>query len=165
LAKIFGTFTCGPYPEPVKQALIFPVTLHGSGPGNYLLVTGVSSRRSLDEKYLLFYDLLTSSVSNALTKARANDEERKKAEALAEIDKAKTVFFSNISHEFRTPLTLILGSLEELLNKRAGEIAVSDKEAIDISHRNAMRLLRLVNNLLDFSRIEAGRVQAQYQPI
>ncbi len=163
LGKIFETFNCGPYPEPPKQALVFPVTLPGTDHNKYLLVTGVSSRRSLDEKYLLFYDLLTASITNALTKARAQDEERKKAEALAEIDKAKTVFFSNISHEFRTPLTLMLGSLEELLNKRNGEIETLDNEAIETSHRNAMRLLRLVNNLLDFSRIEAGRVQARYQ--
>ncbi|MEO5603280.1 MAG: ATP-binding protein [Cyclobacteriaceae bacterium] len=163
LGKIFGTFDCGPYAEPPEQALVFPVTLHGTDHNNYVLVAGVSSRRNLDEKCRLFYELLSASVTNALTKARAYDEERKKAEALAEIDKAKTVFFSNISHEFRTPLTLMLGSLEELLNKRNGEIAVSDKEAIETSHRNAMRLLRLVNNLLDFSRIEAGRVQAQYQ--
>ena len=163
LGKIFGTFDCGPYAEPPEQAMVFPVTLHGTAQNNYFLVAGVSSRRSLDEKYLSFYELLSSSVSNALTKAKAYEEERKKAEALAEIDKAKTVFFSNISHEFRTPLTLMLGSLEELLNKHTGEIAVSGKEAIETSHRNAMRLLRLVNNLLDFSRIEAGRVQAQYQ--
>ncbi|MEJ7766651.1 MAG: ATP-binding protein [Chitinophagaceae bacterium] len=163
LADIFGTFNCGPYPEPPEQALVFPVTLHGTAHNNYFLVAGVSSRRRLDEKCLLFYEILTSSVNNALIKARAHEEERKKAEALAEIDKAKTVFFSNISHEFRTPLTLMLGSLEELLNKRSDEIRVSDKEAIETSHRNAMRLLRLVNNLLEFSRIESGKVQAQYQ--
>ncbi len=163
LAEIFGTFNCGPYPEPPKQALVFPVILPGAAHNNYFLVAGVSSRRSLDEKYLLFFELLTASITNALTKARAHDEERKKAEALAEIDKAKTVFFSNISHEFRTPLTLILGSLEESLNKRNGEIGGSVKDAIKTSHRNAMRLLKMVNNLLDFSRLEAGRVQAQYQ--
>ncbi|MEJ7625448.1 MAG: ATP-binding protein [Ferruginibacter sp.] len=163
LGKIFETFNCGPYPEAPHQALIFPITLPGTTHNNYLLVTGVSSRRSLDEKYRLFYDLLAEAIKNALAKARAYEEERKKSEALAKIDKAKTVFFSNISHEFRTPLTLMIGSLEEVLNKRTGEIALSDKEAIETSHRNAMRLLRLVNNLLDFSRIEAGRVQAQYQ--
>jgi len=163
LSNTFGTFQCGPYPEPPKQALIFPVNLHGTSHRNYFLVVGVSSRRDLDEKYRVFYELLTASIANALTKARAQDEERKKAEALAELDKAKTVFFSNISHEFRTPLTLMLGSLEELLNKRTDEIAGADKVAIETAHRNAMRLLRLVNNLLDFSRIEAGKVHAQYQ--
>jgi PAS domain S-box-containing protein len=162
LGKIFGTFTCGPYLNPPEQALVFPVTLHGTA-HNFFLVAGVSSRRNLDKKYRLFYELLSESVTNALTKARAYEEERKKAEALAEIDKAKTLFFSNISHEFRTPLTLILGSLEELLSKRSGEIAPTDKGSLETSHRNAMRLLKLVNNLLDFSRLEAGRVQAHYQ--
>jgi PAS domain S-box-containing protein len=163
LETIFGKFSCGPYPEAPQQALIFPITLPGNAHNNYLLVTGVSSRRNLDEKYRLFYELLAEAIKNALAKAKAYEEERKKSETLAEIDKAKTIFFSNISHEFRTPLTLMLGSLEELLNKPSDEIALSDKVAIETSHRNALRLLRLVNNLLDFSSIEAGKGQAQYQ--
>ncbi|MEJ7644643.1 MAG: ATP-binding protein [Chryseolinea sp.] len=163
LTKIFGAFNCGPYAEAPEQALVFPVSHNGTDRKNYVLIAGVSSRRNLDEKYMLFYELLSASVTNALTKARAYDEERRKAEALAEIDKAKTVFFSNISHEFRTPLTLMLGSLEGLLNRGDDVVRASEKEAIETSHRNAVRLLRLVNNLLDFSRIEAGRVQAHYQ--
>ncbi len=160
LGKIFGTFTCGPYPEAPHQALIFPITLAGTTNDKYLLVAGVSSRRSLDEKYRLFYELLAEAIKNALVKARAYEEERKKAEALAEIDKAKTAFFSNVSHEFRTPLTLMLGSLEEMLKN--GKREEGDKEAVETTHRNALRLLRLVNNLLDFSRIEAGKAKLQY---
>ncbi|MEA2778351.1 MAG: hypothetical protein QOF90_3757, partial [Acetobacteraceae bacterium] len=91
------------------------------------------------------------------------EAERRRAEALAEIDQAKTAFSSNVSHEFRTPLTLMLGPLEE-------EIASLDRdrpaaaERLSMVHRNGLRLLRLVNTLLDFSRIEAGRVQARFQP-
>ena len=161
LGKIFGTFTCGPYPESPNQALIFPITLTGNTHNNYLLVAGVSSRRSLDEKYRLFYALLAEATKNALAKARAYQEERNKAEALAEIDKAKTAFFSNVSHEFRTPLTLMLGSLEEMLKN--GKRESNDKEALQTTHRNALRLLRLVNNLLDFSSIEAGKTRMQYR--
>ena len=160
LAKIFGRFSCGPYDEPPAQAMVFPVTLNGTDHSKYILVTGVSSRRGLDEKYLSFYDLLTAAVTNALIKARAYEEERKKAESLAEIDKAKTVFFSNISHEFRTPLTLMLSPLEELLNQKKNNFSEIDKGNIETTHRNAIRLLKLVNTLLDFSRIESGRVQA-----
>lgn len=140
--------------------MVFPVTLHGTDHSKYFLVTGVSSRKDLGEKYLSFYDLLAASLTNALTKAKAYEEERKKAEALAEIDKAKTVFFSNISHEFRTPLALVLGPLEELLNRKKNNFSEIDKENIETTHRNATRLLKLVNTLLDFSRIESGRVQA-----
>lgn len=162
LANIFGTFNCGPYPEPPEQALVFPVILPGAAHNNYFLVAGVSSRRSLDEKYLLFYELLAASVTNELAKARVYEEERKKAEALAEIDKAKTVFFSNISHEFRTPLTLMLSPLEELLNQKNNNFSKSEKRNIEITHRNAIRLLKLVNTLLDFSRIESGRQQGVF---
>ena len=162
LAEIFGSFDCGPYPEPPEQALVFPVILPDAAHNNYFLVTGVSSRRRLDEKYLLFYELLTASVTNVLTKARAYEEERKKAEALAEIDKAKMVFFSNISHEFRTPLTLMLSPLEELLNQKNNNFSEGEKENIETTHRNALRLLKLVNTLLDFSRIESGRQQGVF---
>src|SRR6185369_10359739 len=74
-----------------------------------------------------------------------------------------TAFFSNVSHEFRTPLTLMLGPLEEVL-ARPGDDGASCRELVDVAHRNGLRLLRLVNTLLDFSRIEAGRVQASYRP-
>ncbi|HYL19550.1 MAG TPA: EAL domain-containing protein [Burkholderiales bacterium] len=83
---------------------------------------------------------------------------------LAELDVAKTAFFSNISHEFRTPLTLMLGSLEDELGDRGQLLPPARLERIEIAHRNGLRLLKLVNALLDFARIEAGRMQAHYQP-
>jgi PAS domain S-box-containing protein len=82
------------------------------------------------------------------------------AEALAEIDRAKTAFFSNVSHEFRTLLTLILGPIEEMLARANGSFTGS-REELELVHRNTRRLLKLVNTLLDFSRIEAGRVGAR----
>ncbi|HLH26799.1 MAG TPA: HAMP domain-containing sensor histidine kinase [Chloroflexota bacterium] len=107
--------------------------------------------------------MLRDSVTNALTNARNYEEERKRAEALAELDRAKTAFFSNVSHEFRTPLTLMLGPLEDLLTE-ADRLSSSQREQLDLAHRSALRLLKLVNTLLDFSRIEAGRIQAVYEP-
>ena len=96
-----------------------------------------------------------------LANARAYEQERRRAEALAELDRAKTTFFSNVSHEFRTPLTLMLGAAR----RRAGatqphSAAARCAGSIETVHRNGLRLLKLVNTLLDFSRIEAGRVQA-----
>ena len=92
--------------------------------------------------------------------------ERKRAELqVAELDRAKTAFFSNVSHEFRTPLTLLLGPLEDALRTADGTMAPAQRESLEVSHRNALRLLKLVNTLLDFSRIEAGRIQAAFEPV
>ena len=93
--------------------------------------------------------------------ARAYEEERQRAEALAEIDRAKTAFFSNVSHEFRTPLTLLLGPVQDAL---ASPDRSLDADALAAVNRNALRLLKLVNTLLDFARIEAGRAEANYEP-
>ena len=92
---------------------------------------------------------------------RALEAERQRAEALAEIDRAKTMFFSNVSHEFRTPLTLMLGPIEEALANSATPAPV--RTHLELAHRNSLRLLKLVNSLLDFSRIEAGRVEISYE--
>jgi PAS domain S-box-containing protein len=95
---------------------------------------------------------------------RALEVERRRGEALAEIDRAKTRFFANISHEFRTPLTLMLGPLEEMKGMSAGAVVPQPHyPQLDLVHRNGLRLLKLVNTLLDFSRIEAGRVQSLYE--
>lgn len=128
-----------------------------------LLVAGVSPRIQLDESYRGYFDLLRTQLATAIGNARAYEEERKRAEALAEMDRVKTAFFSNVSHEFRTPLTLMLGPIEDLLDQ-ASELPPAALDQIEVVHRNGLRLLRLVNALLDFSRIEAGRVRALYRP-
>jgi signal transduction histidine kinase/DNA-binding response OmpR family regulator len=127
------------------------------------LIVGVNPYRTVDRAYEDFVQLLAGQVAAALGAARAYDAERKRAEALAEIDRAKTAFFSNVSHEFRTPLTLMLGPLEEVLAHPEDDSTVLQGQ-VELAHRNGVRLLRLVNSLLDFSRIEAGRVQANFVP-
>ncbi len=89
------------------------------------------------------------------------EQERHNAESAAELDRAKTEFFTNVSHEFRTPLTLILGPLETLLD---GALEPSQRDILETAWRNALRLQKLVNTLLDFARIEAGRVNARFEP-
>ena len=105
---------------------------------------------------------MANQIGSAIGKARAYEEERKRAEALAELDRAKTLFFSNVSHEFRTPLTLMLGPLEDTLASE--DLPAAERQRLATAHRNSLRLLKLVNSLLDFSRIEAGRAQASYEP-
>ena len=162
LEQVFGGFTCPPYPETPHTAMVLPVKISGQAEVFGFLVAGVSARRALDNSYLNFYNQLSATYTTAITTIYAYEQEQKRAEALAEIDRSKTTFFSNVSHEFRTPLTLMLGPLEELMQQ--DNLDAVSKDHIDATHRNALRLLKLVNNLLDYSRVEAGRIQAIYQP-
>lgn len=159
----FGVMPTSIWPDAPYQALLIPILQANHEFPFAIMCVGVNPYRLLDEGYVSFLSLTADQISNALTNAYSFKQERKRAEALAEIDKAKTLFFSNISHEFRTPLTLMLGPLEELL--KSGAQNPSDQENIAVTHRNAIRLLRLVNALLDFSRIEAGRMKARFEPV
>lgn len=153
----------GPWSDPPRQAVMVPIRSHVAHRSAGVLVAGVSSRLKLDEPYLSFYELLSSQIATTIANARAYEEERKRAEALAELDRAKTVFFGNVSHEFRTPLTLMIGPVEDLLDRSYTELSPATKGQLEIVHRNALRLLKLVNTMLDFSRIEAGRMRANYE--
>ena len=106
-------------------------------------------------EYRTFFKLVSDQGGTAIQNAKAAEDEKKRADALAELDRAKTVFFSNVSHEFRTPLTLMLGPLEDTLAHSEG-LSVEDRERLQVAHRNSLRLLKQVNTLLDFSRIESG---------
>src|SRR5262249_25255653 len=163
LAARFGPLPGGPWPESSEAALILPIAAPGQAHPTGLLVAGLSPRRVVDVDYRSFFDLVAGHLATAIANARAYEEERKRAEALAEIDRAKTAFFSNVSHEFRTPLTLMLGPLEDTLAEDS--LPPGAQERLAVAHRNSLRLLKLVNTLLDFSRIEAGRIQAVYEPV
>jgi GAF domain-containing protein len=153
----------GPYPEPAHTAVVLPLSRPGADRPYGIVVAGVSPRRALDEAYLTFFTLAAEHIATAIANTRAFEEERRRAERLADLDRAKTAFFSNVSHEFRTPLTLMLGPVEELLAD--GDLSAAHRDALTLTHRNALRLRKLVNTLLDFSRIEAGRIEAVYEPV
>ncbi|AGY58384.1 ATP-binding protein [Gloeobacter kilaueensis] len=150
--------------RPPLEATIVPLKSQGQEQPAGFLVAGLSPYRRYDDAYAGFIDLLAGQIAAALANARAYEIERRRAAALAELDRAKTTFFSNVSHEFRTPLTLMLGPLEETLAAPEKSIPAKERERLQMIQRNGQRLLKLVNTLLDFSRIEAGRVQANYQP-
>ena len=159
----FPGLTCGPYPEPITSAVLHALTPAGRRRPVCVMVAGVSSRLPLNEAYRSFYDTIAASVASALASADAHQAERGRAEALAETDRVRTTFFNNVSHEFRTPLTLLLAPLEdELQDLDAGADEVH-RERLELAHRNALRLLVLVNTLLDFSRIENGRLKASFE--
>jgi len=152
----------GFWTQPVVQVALLPVLPAGETGRRGVLVVGLNRYRLLDRSYRDFLGLVAGQVAAAVANADAYEQERRRAESLAEIDRVKTHFFSNVSHEFRTPLTLMLGPLEEALAGAA--LPAGERERLRLVQRNAMRLLKLVNSLLDFSRAEAGRVRAAFEP-
>ncbi|MER7332444.1 MULTISPECIES: SpoIIE family protein phosphatase [unclassified Micromonospora] len=146
--------------DATERALVLPVTAANETVGT--LVVGLARRLPLTDEYRDFFDLVAAQVSRAVAKQQAYEQQRARAAELAALDRAKTSFFANISHEFRTPLTLVLGPLEDLLADPALPEAYTDR--LTTMHRNALRLLKLVNTVLDFSRLESGRLAAHYQP-
>ena len=147
---------------PPSTALLMPIPAMGPEGTAAVLLCAVSPKKKLDDSYRTFFNLVNRQIASSIADARSYEQERQRAEALAELDRAKTVFFSNISHEFRTPLALMLGPLEEILSE--GDLPPQDSARLTMVHRNGLRLLKLVNTLLDFSRIEAGRVRVAYEP-
>ncbi|MDZ8086856.1 MAG: ATP-binding protein [Nostoc sp. DedQUE12b] len=160
----FSSLPCGVWQRSPHQAIAVPIAASGQTGKAGILIAGLNPFRLFDDNYKGFIDLVAAQIAASIANAQAYEEERKRAEALAEIDRAKTVFFSNVSHEFRTPLTLMLGPLEDTLTTCATLLPAKEREQLEMVQRNGLRLLKLVNSLLDFSRIEAGRVQASYEP-
>jgi len=163
LVERFGSVPCGSWDKSPWRALLLPITSQGQDKPAGVIVAGLNPYRPLDVSYAGFINLVAGQIAASIANARAYSAEKKRAEALAEIDRAKTAFFSNVSHEFRTPLTLMLGPLHDLLSRSQTHLSPTAKDQLDLVSRNGARLLRLVNTLLDFSRLEAGRVQAVYQ--
>jgi signal transduction histidine kinase/DNA-binding response OmpR family regulator len=160
-----GALPCGPWSDLPGSAVCVPIT--SSDPKNPagVMIFGISRRKTFDDDYRGFLELAASQMSTAIRTATDYQEERKRAEALAQLDRAKTAFFSNVSHELRTPLTLMLGPVEDILASAGDELNPRWRSDLDLVHRNTQRLLKLVNTLLDFSRIEAGRTQALFEPV
>ena len=150
------------WPDAVTKALLVPFKDSGQSTLAGFVLAGISPRRPLDDDYRSFLQLIANQTGASIAEAEAYAAERRRVQALAELDRAKTAFFSNVSHEFRTPLTLMLAPLETLLTE--SDIAPAVRGQLELAHRNSLRLLKLVNSLLDFSRVEAGRVNARFEP-
>lgn len=162
----------GAWDRPPQRVGILPIAAAGRDRSAGALVIGLNPYRLHDDAYQGFLGLVAGQIAAAVANADSYDAERRRAEALAEIDRAKTAFFSNASHEFRTSLTLMLGPVEQMLAESReqilgaqGEQISASRDDLELIRRNGLRLQKLVNTLLDFSRIEAGRVQATYEPV
>lgn len=164
IQPVFGShLPTGAWQVPATKVIILPVVQASNKDPYGFLIFGFNPYRLLDENYSNFFSQVSDQVATSFANVHMLEEERKRAEALAEIDRAKTIFFSNISHEFRTPLTLIMGPIEDVLNDPATKPI--NKQRMQLASRNALRMQKLVNTLLDFSRIEAGRVDGRYSRV
>ncbi len=159
--QVFHDLPNGYWGDNIHEAVILPFTI--SGNEKYFLLAGLNSRRPFNDHMKAFLETLTTVISNRANDILSLEAERTRAAALEEMDRAKTIFFSNISHEFRTPLTLILGNLEEVLNN--DKLDQSQQQQLKLTQRNALRLLKLVNSLLDFGRLESGKQKPYLQVV
>lgn len=117
---------------------------------------------------LTFIISITASYFNSQNRFREfclNYELEKKNKELAELDKIKSQFFANVSHEFRTPLTLILGPIQDILQNCEEDISAKIKSSLEIAQKNSFRLLKLVNNLLDITRLDEKKYQIKLEKI
>jgi PAS domain S-box-containing protein len=160
----FGDLPGGPWPAPSHAALLLPIQLPAQNQPFGVFVAGISPGKAFDNAYSKFLKLVSSHIESAISNGKTYEEERLRMEKLVELDQAKTNFFSNVSHEFRTPLTLMLGPLQDTISGANKSLPEADRKQLTTVYQNAQRLLKLVNTLLDFSRIEAKRAQASYEP-
>ncbi|WP_369830525.1 SpoIIE family protein phosphatase [Mycobacterium sp. 1245111.1] len=152
----------GAWPRPPETAFVVPLMQPGGSPYGFL-VAALNRHRLFDDAYRSFVELVASYIAAGIGRTRSYQAQQSRAEELAALDQAKTTFFSSISHEFRTPLTLILGPVNELLGQPTG-LDDRARQELELIQRNGLRLTKLVNTLLDFSRIQAGRMQAHFEP-
>ena len=157
LAAQFGALPGGPWPESPFVALVLPVAQPGVTLPTGLLVVGISPRRALNDTYRRFLSLVAGQIATAVANTRALEMERKRAEALAELDRAKSQFLANMSHELRTPLNGILGYAQIL--KKGKTITDQQKNGLNIIHQCGEHLLNLINDVLDISKIEARKME------
>jgi signal transduction histidine kinase/CheY-like chemotaxis protein len=150
----------GPFGDPVTEAVVLPLSGGAGGALVGALLVGVNPNRALDAEYRSFHELLAGQVTGAVVNARAYAAEHSRAESLAELDRAKTAFFSDVSHELRTPVTLLLGPIADVLADSADRLPDDVRERLTMAQRNGQRLRRLVDDLLEFASIEAGRTSA-----
>ncbi len=131
-----------------------------SGGVGGVLVMGTNPMRPAAEGRRLS-SAVAARLTTAIANAKVKQQTRERAEALAALDRAKTLFLSDVSHEFRTPLTLLLSPLDQVLSRRS--LSNNERELLLTARRAATRLLKLVQSMLDFSRVEAGRMQAAFE--
>jgi signal transduction histidine kinase/DNA-binding response OmpR family regulator len=144
-----------------RSALLYPLRDESTPDIPAVLLLGLHPRLKVDARYRDFLTLIGSTIAAKAAESDARQREHARLETLAALDRAKREFFSNVSHEFRTPLTLLLAPLEQMAQSLDDPVPAR-REDIEVMQRNARRLLRLVGTLLEFSEAEAGRLRPSF---
>ena len=155
LSHRFAHVPTGPWPEAPLAAYAVPLRTQRRERPTGCMITGLNRYRPFDDSYRDFLELLCGQIGSALARASAYENERTRAEELERLDAAKTAFFTNVSHELRTPLTLLLGPAEDALADADEPLGRRQRARLELVSRNGERLLKLVNTLLDFSRLDS----------
>ncbi|TRM62099.1 hypothetical protein BD626DRAFT_548830 [Schizophyllum amplum] len=146
-----------------REAIVMPVGIDDDDTPRAMLILGLNTRRPYDENYQESMEFMRVTLGSALHAVLAREEDSIRAERLADLDAAKTSFFSNVSHELRTPLTLIGGPLDDCVAKLPEGSAL--RSSLRMASRNVQRLSRLVDSLMDFSKLAARRLEGAFRPV
>jgi signal transduction histidine kinase len=145
----------GPYPELPRHTLVLPIRQGGSAAPVALAVAGVSARSVLDHTYRLFFELMASAIGSALASVRTRDEERRKTEALAELE----AFNYSVSHDLRSPLRAIEGFSRLLAEGHAAQLDAEGHDYLERVRSGAQRMSELIQDLLALSRVGRGELR------
>ena len=152
-----GLFEHGPLgPLTPDQAFVLPVVMLGTRKPTGVLIIGINPYWRPDEAYTAFTAMAARQLGVIITDAVSYQNERKRQQALEELDRARTEFFQNISHELRAPLTMLLTPLQDILRESGVVLSAAARDTVETSVRAGDRLQRVVDALLDISRAESG---------
>lgn len=155
----------GPWPGAPRQLVGLPFWRGGEDAPAGVLLFGASPYGLLDANYRGFLESVTGHVAHAVAIAEAEAAEARRIAAMAELERSRLQFFASVSHELRTPLTLILSPLEMLAEQHAASLPATLREPLEMAHRNAQRLHKLVGSMMDFAIIEAGSMPLVLEPV
>jgi signal transduction histidine kinase/DNA-binding response OmpR family regulator len=151
------------WPEPIAAGIACPVLIDRDHV-SVILGIGLNPRLPFNARYQSFVESLAAQIGIGLATVRSRDQERQRAQKLTDLDRIKTRFLHNISHEFRTPLTLMLAPLQSVLGQQGDPLSARQREHLEVVHRAVLRQQRLVETLLDAARANENRIEAQPEP-
>jgi PAS domain S-box-containing protein len=166
LSGRFGSAPTGPWDKPPHQAIVAPLVL-SSRDNNVagFFVAGLNPYRRIDAVYRSFIDSLAGQIARGLSTCRVHEVTRERTVRAPEIDPINAQFFHSANEKLRTPLTLMLAPIHELLNTPVETLPAGMRDRLNLVHRNGLRFLKLANAVLDFVQIGTDRRQVQFQPI